>query len=56
MLVPFWVRPAQVSSLDMLMLHKETLEGSLLSLKKHVGEKMESLAPLLDSDGTVDLA
>ena len=37
-----------VSSLDMLTLHKETLETQLLSLKKHVATKMDTLSPLLD--------
>lgn len=37
-----------VSSLDMLTLHKETVETALKGLKEHCAAKMEQLAPLLD--------
>lgn len=43
-----------VSSLDMLTLHKETVEKQLASLKQHAASKLDLLRPLL-VDEIVDL-
>ena len=45
-----------VSALDMLALHKETVEKQLAGLKQHCAAKMDALAPLLDEESAVELA
>ena len=39
-----------VSSIDMLTLHKETIEGQLAGLKKHTAGKMDALQAALRQD------